>query len=96
VLFAKLYDVAPDGSVTLQHRLISPVRVTDVDKPVRVELPGVVQQVAAGHSLRLVLAASDLAYAGNTAVQPVTITTSRAHPSVLRLPLTSGALRFAG
>ena len=29
-------------------------------------------------------------------VDLVTITSSRAHPSVLRLPLTSGALRFAG
>ena len=36
VLFAKLYDVAPDGTQKLQHRLISPVRVRDVTKPVQV------------------------------------------------------------
>ncbi len=63
VLFAKLYDVAPDGTQTLQHRLISPVRVDDVTKPVTVELPGVAQRFAAGHRIRLVLAAGDLAYA---------------------------------
>ena len=34
VLFAKVYDVAPDGTKTLQNRLISPVRVADVTKPV--------------------------------------------------------------
>jgi ABC-2 type transport system ATP-binding protein len=96
LLFAKLYDVARDGSVTLQHRLISPVRVANVDQVVQVQLPGVVQQIKAGHRIRLVVAASDLAYAGNTVTQPVTITTSRAHPSVLRLPLTTGPLHFVG
>lgn len=87
VLFAKLYDVAPDGSVTLQHRLVSPVRVTDVNKPVHVELPGIVQRWPAGHRVRLVLAASDAAYAGNTAVYPVTVTTGPSDPGVLRLPV---------
>ena len=94
VLFAKLYDVAPDGAVTLQHRLISPVRVTDVTKPVRIELPGVVQRIRAGHRLRVVIAASDQAYSGNTASEPVTITTSAAHPSLLRLPLSGGHVRL--
>jgi ABC-2 type transport system ATP-binding protein len=89
VLFAKLYDVAPDGTKTLQHRLISPVRVTDVTKPVAVQLPGVVQQFKAGHRIQLVLAASDLAYGGNAAPQAVTVTTSSSAPSMLRLPLTT-------
>jgi putative CocE/NonD family hydrolase len=93
ILFAKIYDVAPDGTQTLHNRLISPVRVADVTKPVDVELPGVVQQFPAGHRIRVVIAASDAAYADNAAPQPVTITTSPAAPSVLRLPLT-GPLRF--
>ena len=87
VLFAKLYDVAPDGSIELQHRLISPVRVADVAEPVRIELPGVVQRIRAGHSIRLVLAASDKAYDGNRIVQPVTVTGGR-----LELPLTGRGL----
>ncbi len=89
VLFAKIYDVAPDGSKTLQHRLISPARVADVTKPVKVELPGVVQRFPAGHRIQVVVAASDFAYAGNLAAQPVTITTSEESPSVIRMPLTS-------
>ncbi len=48
VLFAKIYDIAEDGTATLQHRLISPVRVADVTKPVTVELPGVVQRFKQG------------------------------------------------
>ncbi len=94
VLFAKIYDVAPEGTQTLQHRLVSPVRVTDVTKPVRIELPGVVQRIRAGHRIRVVIAASDQAYSGNTAAQPVTVTTSPKHPSLLRLPLDGRPLRW--
>ena len=65
VLFAKLYDVAPDGTQILQNRLISPVRVKDVTKPVQVDLPGVAQRFAAGHRIHLVVAGGDLAYANN-------------------------------
>jgi len=93
ILFAKIYDVAPDGTQTLENRLISPVRVADVSQPVEVELPGVVQQFQAGHRIRVVVAASDFAYANNAAPQPVTVTTSKEAPSSLSLPLT-GDLRF--
>ena len=93
VLFAKIYDIAEDGTATLQHRLISPVRVADVTKPVTVELPGVVQRFKQGHRIRVVVAASDWAYAGNALTQPVTVLTSPDAPSLLRLPLT-GDLRF--
>ena len=93
IFFAKIYDVAPDGATVLQHRLIAPVRVTDVNAPVHVALPGVVQRFPAGHRIQLVLAASDLAYANNDASQPVTVTTTSADPGHLRLPIT-GALSF--
>jgi ABC-2 type transport system ATP-binding protein len=88
VLFAKVYDVAPDGTPTLKNRLVSPVRVGDVTEPVRVELPGIVHRVRKGHRIQVVLAASDWAYANNALVQPVTVTTGKEEPSVLRLPLT--------
>ncbi|MGH3648197.1 MAG: CocE/NonD family hydrolase [Micromonosporaceae bacterium] len=87
VLFAKVYDVAPDGSVELKNRLVSPVRIPDVGEPVRIELPGVVHQFAAGHRIRVVLAAGDAAYAGNTLAHPVTVRTSPLEPGVLRLPV---------
>ena len=90
VLFAKIYDVAPDGTQTLHNRLISPVRVADVTKRVHIELPGVVQRIPQGHRVRLVLAASDSAYAGNAAVLPVTVTADPRNPAVLTLPLRSG------
>jgi hypothetical protein len=38
--------------------------------------------------MRLVVAASDLAYAGNAAPTPVTVRTGPVSPAVLRLPLT--------
>ena len=91
VVFAKIYDVAPDGTQTLHNRLVSPVRIADVTKRVHIELPGVVQRIAQGHRLRLVLAASDAAYAGNAAVLPVTVTANPASPAVLTLPVRSGA-----
>jgi putative CocE/NonD family hydrolase len=78
VAFAKLYDVGPDGAIELPHRLISPVRVADVTKPVTIELPGIVHRFAAGHRLVVVLAGGDVAYRGSTAPQPVTLTTGGA------------------
>ena len=93
VLFAKLYDVAPGGRQTLQNRLISPVRVTDVGTPVRIRMPAVAQHFAPGHRIRVAVAASDAAYAGNPVVQPVRVRTGPAAPSVIRMPLT-GPLSF--
>ncbi|MFF2039265.1 alpha/beta fold hydrolase [Kitasatospora sp. NPDC058170] len=67
VLFAKLYDVGPDGKQTLPQQLVAPLRVTGADAPggrtVTVALPAVDHTFAAGHRLRLVLASTDLAYA---------------------------------
>jgi ABC-2 type transport system ATP-binding protein len=92
LLFAKIYDVAPDGSVTLVNRLISPTRVADVTKPVQIELPGVVHRYAAGHVLRVVVSATDAAYRNNAAVQPVTVRTSRTAPGTLSLPVLEGTV----
>jgi ABC-2 type transport system ATP-binding protein len=87
VVFAKIYDVAPDGSIDLVDRLVSPARVPNVNAPVRIELPGVVHRYEAGHRIRVVLAASDSAYGGNLSVLPVTIQTTSASVPVLTLPV---------
>jgi ABC-2 type transport system ATP-binding protein len=87
VLFAKLYDVGPDGSVELPRRLISPVRVPDVTKPVTIELPGIVHRFAPGHRLAIVLAGGDMAYRGSTAPQAVTLTTGPGFTQQLSLPV---------
>ncbi|MGB8649884.1 MAG: CocE/NonD family hydrolase [Mycobacteriales bacterium] len=86
VAFVKLYDVAPDGTITLAHRVISPIRVADLSKPVQVTLPGVVHRFAKGHVLQLVVSLSDAAYKGNTGAQVLTVSTSAAAPTTLTLP----------
>lgn len=92
VLFAKLYDVAPDGGKTLVHRLVAPARVADATRRFTVELPGIVHRFAPGHRLRLVIAASDDAYTGNRGVRPVTISATPGNTGVLELPVTRGVL----
>ncbi|MFC7303290.1 CocE/NonD family hydrolase [Streptomyces monticola] len=87
VLFAKLYDIAPDGSKTLVHRLVAPVRVPDVTRKFTVTLPGIVHRYEKGHRLQFVVAASDDAYYGNKGVKPVTVTHTPADTGVLRLPV---------
>ncbi|MFI6622837.1 CocE/NonD family hydrolase [Streptomyces sp. NPDC050528] len=87
VLFAKLYDVAPDGTKTLVHRLVAPVRVPDVTKSFTVTLPGIVHRYAKGHRLRFVIAASDDAYTGNRGIKPVTVVSSPQDTGVLELPV---------
>ncbi|MFD7854027.1 CocE/NonD family hydrolase [Streptomyces microflavus] len=87
VLFAKVYDVAPDGSRTLVNRLVSPVRVPDVTRPFTVELPGIVHRYEKGHRLEFVIAASDTAYFGNRGIKPVTVVSAPGDTGVLELPV---------
>ncbi|MEU9980211.1 alpha/beta fold hydrolase [Streptomyces sp. NPDC050856] len=75
VLFAKVYDVGPDGrGQVLPAQLVAPVRVEGARaaKEVEVTLPAIDHEVEAGHRLRLVLAATDLGYA--SPVAPATYT----------------------
>jgi putative CocE/NonD family hydrolase len=90
VLFAKLYDIAPDGRKTLVHRLIAPVRVPDVTRSFTVTLPGIVHRFQKGHRLRFVIAASDDAYFGNRGTKPVTVAGAGKDTGVLQLPVLGG------
>ncbi|MFI1717390.1 CocE/NonD family hydrolase [Streptomyces litmocidini] len=90
VLFAKLYDVAPDGTKTLVNRLVAPVRVPDVTRPFTVELPGIVHRYETGHRLEFVVAASDTAYSGNRGIKPVTVVSAPESTGTLSLPLVEG------
>jgi putative CocE/NonD family hydrolase len=88
VLFAKLYDVGPDGEpVELPHRLISPVRVADVTQPVTIELPGIVHRFEPGHRLAVVLAGGDMGYRGSNLRQVVNLTTGDGITQQLTLPV---------
>jgi ABC-2 type transport system ATP-binding protein len=85
-LFAKLYDVAPDGSKALIRNLISAARVADPTKPIAIELPGLVHRFAKGHQLRLTVSTSSLTFHGSATMGPVTVKTDPAHPGVLTIP----------
>ena len=88
VLFAKLYDLAPDGSITLTHRLISPARIATPDGgPVTIQLPGIVHRFPAGHRIALTVSTGDTAYRSNNVPGPVTISTDPSAPGVLSLPI---------
>jgi ABC-2 type transport system ATP-binding protein len=69
VVFVKLYDVDPNGSLSLPDGLVAPVRLTglptriDAAQPVTVTLPAIVHRFESGHALRLTVATSDQAYA---------------------------------
>ncbi len=87
VVYVRLEDVAPDGSVSLPRKLVSPVRIAQPTLPVHVELPGIVHRFAKGHKLRLVVYGGDLTYRGNTIPGPVQILTDKGRPSVLHVPV---------
>jgi len=89
VLFFKLYDIKPDGTIVLAHRLIAPIRIADFTHRVHAQLPGIVHRFAKGDRIALTVAASDAAYKGNNASGPVTISTSPGFPGVLKLPVVS-------
>ncbi|HEY0641626.1 MAG TPA: ATP-binding cassette domain-containing protein, partial [Pseudonocardiaceae bacterium] len=81
VLFAKLYDVGPDGARSLPGGAVSPLRVTDLPADgsaveVTVALPGVVRQIEPGHHLEVVVSTTDQAYA--TPVVPTAYTVAAA------------------
>ncbi|MDX3518995.1 alpha/beta fold hydrolase [Streptomyces scabiei] len=77
VLFAKVYDVGPDGrSQVLPSQLVEPLRVegAKTGKDVTLTLPAIDHELDDGHRLRLVLASTDLGYASPTT--PATYTVS--------------------
>ncbi|MEV0963543.1 alpha/beta fold hydrolase [Streptomyces sp. NPDC049910] len=77
VLFGKVYDVGPDGrQQVLPAQLVAPVRIEDAKagRTVELTLPAVDHEVEAGHRLRLVLAATDLAHASPAAPAAYSVT----------------------
>jgi ABC-2 type transport system ATP-binding protein len=63
-LFAKLYDVDQAGNAILPDQLAAPLTVPAGEgRNITVQLPAVDHSFAAGHQLRLVLSATDYAYA---------------------------------
>ncbi len=96
VVVAKLYDISPAGTMTLADRIVSPVRIPTSGQPVKITLPGVVHEYAAGDRVRLVLAATDGAYLGSRLPQPLMVSVDPAHPPVLDLPLVAASDQASG
>ncbi len=67
VLYAKLYDVSPQGRHLLPGGAVSAIRLPDVPAgqpvPLTVTLPAVAHQVPEGHHLELAVTTTDQAYA---------------------------------
>jgi predicted acyl esterase len=87
VVYVRLEDVAPDGSVVLPHKLVSPVRIAQPELAAHIELPGIVHKFAKGHRLRLVVYGGDLAYRGGNVGGPVSVLTDPSRPGVLHVPV---------
>ncbi|RBY83427.1 alpha/beta fold hydrolase [Blastococcus sp. TF02A-30] len=68
-LFAKLYDVAPGGGLTLPSGLVAPLALTGLSADpadpteVRATLPAIVHRFEAGHRMRLVVSSTDQSFA---------------------------------
>ncbi|MDP9182613.1 MAG: peptidase S15, partial [Actinomycetota bacterium] len=86
VAFVKLYDMAPDGTIDVSTRMVAPIRVSDLRRPVDVALPAMVHRFRAGHRLQLVVSLTDFAYKGNAHPQVATLSTSAGAPTTLTLP----------
>jgi len=86
VLFAKAWDVGPDGTATLINRLIAPARIPSsaLGAPVAIKLIGFAHRFPAGHSFRLTLATTDQTSSNNVIPDAITITTGPG--STLTLP----------
>src|SRR3954470_9443696 len=93
ILFAKLLDVDAGGATTLPRNLLSASRVADVNKPVDIELPGIVHRFPKGHRIRLVVSTSNSTNRGNTVSGPVSILTDSGHPGTLTLPKVGSRVR---
>jgi putative CocE/NonD family hydrolase len=86
VLFVRVEDVAPDGTSSRIHGLVAPIRIPDPTDIIRVTLPAIVHRFAPGHSVRLVIAGSDLNYRGGLAATAVSIASGASQ--LLTLPVT--------
>ncbi|WP_231707143.1 alpha/beta fold hydrolase [Tsukamurella sputi] len=76
VLFAKLYDVGPEGTPILPQQLAAPIRIplTGGSTTATVRLPVIDHEFAAGHRMRVAFATTDLAYLTPSAPATHTIT----------------------
>ena len=86
MVFAKLFDVAPDGTERMIPRDVAAVRIAGqpgVATARTIDLRGVTHRVAAGHRLRVVLASTDAAFTARSVADTYTVS----GPVELTLPV---------
>ena len=92
VLFAKLYDVSPDGRRTLPGGAVSAIRLPDsldgAPQNVRITLPGIAYQLAEGHHIEIAVGTTDQAYA--VPANPAVFSVELADPQV-QIPTVDGS-----
>ncbi len=90
VVFMKVYDVAADATLTLPGGLVAAVHLTGltpgIPRDVLVTLPGLANRFNAGDRIRLVLAATDSAYANPRTAATYGVTIDASGASSLTLP----------
>jgi len=93
VVFAKIYDVGPDGSTTLPGLGVAPLRVSGAPGDalaVDVDLAGIAYRFDSRHRIRLVVAATDQGYANLRAPERYAVQTGS--QTSLALPVFSPAV----
>ncbi|OLT43981.1 ABC transporter ATP-binding protein [Saccharomonospora sp. CUA-673] len=98
VLFAKVYDVNPDGTRTLPGNAVAPIRVplaedgspTEVD----VTLPGIVRPFESEHRLQLVVSTTDQSF--HAPDSPAAYRISLADDRGISVPVVAGTTATAG
>ncbi|HYO37603.1 MAG TPA: ATP-binding cassette domain-containing protein, partial [Geodermatophilus sp.] len=103
-LFAKLYDVGPDGAQTLPGGLVAPLSLTGLSADpaapteVAVTLPGIVHRFEAGHTMRVVVSSTDQAFAlpAEAGVYSVALAGEGDGGTTLAVPTVTGEARAEG
>jgi ABC-2 type transport system ATP-binding protein len=103
-LFAKLYDVGPDGAQTLPGGVVAPLALSglsaDPTAPteVSVTLPGIVHRFEAGHTMRVVVSSTDQAFAlpAEATVYSVALAGAGNGGSTLAVPTVQGQAQDEG
>jgi len=95
-LYAKLFDVAPDGSVAMVPRAPAPVRIplSGGAATADVKLLPVAHLFRAGHLVRLAICTTDAAMTGNRAPDVITLATGGTDdPATFSLPVDEAAIQ---
>jgi ABC-2 type transport system ATP-binding protein len=95
-MFAKLYDVGPDGTTTLPSGLVAPLALTGLSgtpTEVPVTLPAIVHRFEVGHRLRVLVSSTDQGFA--LPAEPAVASVALATGTSLSVPEVPGQVEAA-